>query len=308
MAVMHSRYHETGTVTIDGHTCKKCGRCAEVCPADVLIRTDDCITVSTESPLGCIACGHCMMVCPQSAITVTGRGISPADLLPRPQKNDLPPADSLEALFRSRRSVRFFTDRVVEPALIEKILDTAAAGPMGIPPWDVGCASVLGRRKIQELAAAVISGYEKFLKTFRPFLGLMRPFMRRSTYDQFKYFILPLADIYVTGHHSGRDMLFYNAPALMIFHHSPYSGQVDATIACTQAMLAAETLGLGTTIIGGAPPIMQRNRQLCSQYGIPPGSTPALAMILGYPAVEFRRAVRRRFTHTTIITPENPRR
>jgi hypothetical protein len=54
-------------------------------------------------------------------------------------------------------------------------------------------------------------------------------------------------------------------------------------------------------MIGGAAPILQRNKALCKQLGIPEGNTPAIALIVGYPATRFRRAVRRSFTHVSGI-------
>jgi nitroreductase len=174
----------------------------------------------------------------------------------------------------------------------------AASAPMGIPPWDVGCVTVRGRDRVRELTDEVVKGYERFLRIFRPWvLTAMRPFMRRATYEQFKSFIRPLAQTYVGNHRRGRDVLFWDAPAVLLFHHSPYADTADAMIACTYAMLAAESLGLGTTMIGGAPPILRRNAKLCERLGLPSGNTPSITMILGYPAVKFRRAVRRRFSH-----------
>jgi hypothetical protein len=66
-------------------------------------------------------------------------------------------------------------------------------------------------------------------------------------------------------------------------------------------MLAAESLGLGSTMIGGAAPILQRNKSLCLKPGIPRGSTPEIALILGHPDVTFQRAVRRRFSSAEIV-------
>jgi nitroreductase len=202
----------------------------------------------------------------------------------------------------ARRSVRHFQEREVSSEVLSRIVEMAASGPMGIPPWDVGCVVIRGRDKVQELAAEVIRGYEQFLKVFKPWLlAVMRPFVRRATYEQFRFFIRPLAQTYVDSHRNGQDDLFYDAPAVLIFHHSPYAEAVDAAIACTYAMLAAESLGLGNTIIGGAPPIIQRNKGLCSRLGIPAGNTPCLALIVGYPATHFRRSVRRRFAHVNDV-------
>ena len=239
-----------------------------------------------------------MMVCPEENVTVTGRGISPDDLLPLPPRQDVATADALAALMQSRRSVRRFKDRDVAPELLDRIVEMAASAPMAIPPWDVGCVTVHGREKVRELAAKLIQGYEGFLKIFRPWvLTLMRPFVRRETHDQFRHFIRPLAQEYVRGHREGRDVLFWQAPAVLMFHHSPYAEATDAAIACTYAMLAAESLGLGSTIIGGAPPVLQRNRPLCDSLSIPVGHTPAFALIVGHPATHFKRAVRRHFVH-----------
>jgi len=303
MAIAHSLYCEAGTVSVNRETCTQCGQCARVCPADVLTQVNGSVQVSRESPFGCIACGHCMMVCPGHSITVTGRGLSGDDLRPMPASDQKADADALEALMHTRRSIRHFTDREIDPALLERIVDMAASAPMGIPPWDVGCITVCGREKVQTLADELIKQYQGFLKVCKPWLlRIMRPLMKRVTYEQFSSFIIPLARLYVDAHRQGRDALFYHAPALMLFHHSPYTEIVDATIACTYAMLAAESLRLGTTIIGGAPPILKRNKTLCRDLGIPDGNTPALALILGYPAVRFQRTIRRQFSHTHTVS------
>jgi ferredoxin len=302
MTIVHSMYREPGKVAIDEKACTQCGSCARICPAEVLGMDGGKLQVLDKSLFGCIACGHCMMVCPEGAITVTGRGVSPQDLLPLPGQNERASADTLAALMQARRSVRRFSDLPVDPKLVERVVELAATAPMGIPPWDVGCVSVIGRDEVQRVADEVIKGYEGFLKIFKPWLlAVMRPFVGQAKYDMFSGFVRPLAQMYVGGHHEGRDKLFYDAPALLIFHHSPYADALDAGIACTYAMLAAESLGLGSTIIGGAPPILQRNGALCRRLGIPDANKPSVALILGHPAVRFRKTIHRRFAHVNTI-------
>jgi nitroreductase/NAD-dependent dihydropyrimidine dehydrogenase PreA subunit len=302
MAVIHSRYRDAGVVTIDHTTCTDCGCCAQICPTEVLRLNAGQVGIHTDSPLGCIACGHCMMVCPEQSVTVTGRGLSLADMTPLPPPNERATAEAFAALLHARRSVRRFTDQEVDAALLERIVALAASGPMGIPPWDVGCVVVRGRAEVRHVAAAIIQGYAGFLKVVRPWLlTVLRPFVRKTTYERFHSFIRPLAAMYVGGRRQGRDLLFYDAPAVLVFYHSPYVDLADATIACTYAMLAAEALGLGTTMIGGAAPMLQRNPALCRRLGIPPNHTPAIALILGYPATRFLRAVRRRFLDVTMV-------
>jgi ferredoxin len=297
MAVVHSLYREAGTVRIDEDACSECGQCAEICPSEVLSLEGGRSRIRDDSPLGCIACGHCMMVCPEGSITVTGRGISPEDLRPLPPEGQRANADGLAALLLARRSVRRFKRREVEPQILDRVVEMAASGPMGIPPWDVGCVIVSGRERVRELAGHIVRGYEGLLRIFRPWvLAVMRPLMGRARNEQYRHLIRPLAESYVRAHRLGKDHLFWDAPAVMVFHRSPYADEADATIACTYAMLAAESLGLGSTIIGGAAPVLRRNVELCRKLGVPAGNEPILTLILGYPAAGFKRTVRRRFT------------
>jgi nitroreductase/Pyruvate/2-oxoacid:ferredoxin oxidoreductase delta subunit len=302
MAIVHSTHPESGTVTIDQVACKHCGFCAGICASGVLSMVDGSVDVNTETPFGCIACGHCMMVCPEACVKVSGRGISPDDLLPMPSPESRATADALAALMQSRRSVRRFTEQEVEPELLDRIVQMASTAPMGIPPWDIGCVVVRGRDKVHELSDQVVQGYEGMLKIFKPWvLTAMRPIMKKSMHEQFKSFIVPLAQALVDSRKAGRDILFYDAPAVLIFHRSPYSDAVDAAIACTYAMLAAESLGLGTTMIGAAPPILARNKSLCRKLGVPESNTPAIALIIGYPATDFKHTIRRHFTNVSTV-------
>lgn len=297
MAVVHSQYSETGTVAVDNAACTACGLCVEICPAEALKMEKGRPQVNPDSPFGCIACGHCMMACPEEGIRVAGRGVSPADLHPLPSREEMASAEALAALMAGRRSVRHFTAQEVTPEALERIVAMASSAPMGIPPWDVGVTIVSGSEKVQNLAGEIVKGYEGLLKIFRPWLlTALRPFFGRTTYERFRSFIIPLAEIYVNGRRQGRDLLFYDAPAVLIFSHSPYADAVDASIACTYAMLAAESMGLGTTMIGGAPPIIQRNRKLAASLAIPAGNIPSLALIVGHPAVSFARGISRRFS------------
>jgi len=301
MPVIHSRYREAAQVSIDATRCTRCGACVRTCPADVLLLTETAVKTSPSSYLGCIGCGHCMLVCPQDCIDVNGRDISRSDLRELPDPQTRASVEQLAALLRSRRSMRRFAPRDVEPDLLEQIVELASTAPMGIPPWDIGVVILQDRNRVQQVARQVVEGYRGYLKLFRPWLlALLRPLLGQAKYDMFRHFILPLATSYISAREAGRDTLFWDAPAVLLFHASPYADPIDAAICGTYAMLAAESLGLGSTIIGGAPPILQRNRKLCSELGVPLGNRPVLALIIGYPAVPFRRTLRRRFSSVAL--------
>ena len=65
-------------------------------------------------------------------------------------------------------------------------------------------------------------------------------------------------------------------------------------IAATIAMVAAEALGLGTCILGFPGPLLKQNGKLRKKYGLPEKIQPGMCLVIGHPAVKFRRGVRRR--------------
>ncbi len=58
-------------------------------------------------------------------------------------------------------------------------------------------------------------------------------------------------------------------------------------------MLAAVSLGLGTTIIGMVAPVVENSKELRTRYGIPKDHRVLTSLILGYPKYRFRQGIRR---------------
>jgi nitroreductase len=58
----------------------------------------------------------------------------------------------------------------------------------------------------------------------------------------------------------------------------------------THAMLGAESLGLGSVMIGSGVAIAY-DKALCAKYKVPPGHKIGMILAIGYPAVSFRRGV-----------------
>ncbi len=73
----------------------------------------------------------------------------------------------------------------------------------------------------------------------------------------FRDFIKPLIDVYTGYMKKGENMVTYDAPLALYFYGSPYTDPADPLIAATYAMTAAESLGLGTCMIGGVHPFIQ---------------------------------------------------
>lgn len=283
-------------IEIDAGRCTVCGLCTKVCKGAPLYLENNRICVDYTRFFGCFACGHCVAVCPQGAITVTGRDFSPADILPMPEREALCDYDHLRSLMISRRSIREFLQRPVERGVIDKILEAAATAPMGIPPSNVRVLVFDGPEKVQAFAQDVSGIFKRSRRMLSPFmLRLMRPFIGKENYDMMKTFVAPLVAFLTQTRDAGEDWLFYNAPLAMHFYASSFADPADPLIAATYATLAAESLGLGSCMIGSVAPFLQRAKPMLRKYGIPQKHQPGIVVIFGYPAARFQHVLKRRF-------------
>ena len=102
-------------------------------------------------------------------------------------------------------------------------------------------------------------------------------------------------------HSNGTDRYMYHAPVLMMFHGSRWgiSFEENAHLVCHHAMLAAVSLGLGTTIIGLISPVVDRSKNLRERYGIPKDNRVLTSLILGHPKYKYRQGIRRKLAGVT---------
>lgn len=285
---------EKGVPTVDDTTCTGCGQCVEACPDEVLAFVDAKVTPGPGLFLGCIACGHCVAACPTGSITVTGRGMTAGDAFDLPPASQRATAAQLDALLSARRSIRRFERREIDRATIDRIIEMTATAPMGIPPSDVGVVVFHGAGRVQAFAADACEAFQGmgwFFST--PMLAVMRPFLGRENYQAMREFVKPLLKTLVDERKKGVDSFTYNAPAALLFHHGRMADGADCSIAAIYAMLAAESLGLGSCMLGTTVGL-NNAKPFKAKYGIPARNKIGVALVLGYPAEKFRRGVRRR--------------
>jgi len=285
---------EKGVPTIDQSTCTGCGLCVEVCGDQVLTLENGKVQAGQGEFMGCIACGQCVAACPTGGITVSGRGMTPADAFELPPLAQRSTADQLDILLLARRSIRRFKEQEIDRNTMDRILGMTSTAPMGIPPSDVGVVVFHGREKVQEFAADACDSFQRMAWFFSPaVLTVMRPFIGKEQHMAMRDFVRPLLDMLVKKRAEGIDWFTYDAPAALLFHHGPMADPADCHIAATYAMLAAESFGLGSCMLGTTAGLNYA-KPFKAKYGIPPKNKIGLALVLGYPERKFRKGVRRR--------------
>ena len=304
MAIPTSRTKVNADILVDESKCNGCGLCVEVCK-DFSYQIIGGKVTLTDNPLfGCVGCGHCMAICPSGAIEIRGRELSADDLFRLPPKKESAGYDQVFNLLQSRRSIREFTDQSVDKEILQKILLAASTAPMGIPPSDVNLMVLDSSEKVRKFSEDFCS----FLLNVKWiasdwFLLIMRPFWGKSNDEMFRKFIRPVLDTFTENMGKGTDLVTYDAPLAIYFYGSPFTDPADPLIAATYAMIAGESLGLGTCMLGAIHPFIQYGsaaKKLRDKYGIKYKSREGLFVIFGHPKVKYNKGIRRTFASVDI--------
>lgn len=299
MAIPTSRTKEKASIHINHEKCTGCGQCVAVCSDNSLMLFNGKAVESKSPHFGCIGCGHCMAVCRENAIEIQGRTISPEDLIDLPTRESAASYSEVLSLLQRRRSIRKFKEQPVSREIIQQILRAAATAPMGLPPSDVNVLVFDSKEKNRAFATDYcnyLEGMKWFVSDW--FLTIMRPIWGKSADEMFRGFVKPLFKVYTEGMKQGENLVNYDAPLAMYFYGSAYCDPADPVIAATYAMIAAESLGLGTCMLGGIHPLIQNGkkaRQFRKLHGIKCRSREGLFVIFGYPAVSYRKGIKRTF-------------
>jgi len=279
-------------VEISAEQCNRCGRCVVTCPRRLLVREGDRVKPVDDLSDRCILCGHCVAVCEPGAVRHSAIPTEAAPLSEAVELTD----QQLERFLRRRRSIRRFKPDPVEPAKIDRMLDIARYAPTGKNMQGVHHTVVTGEG-IRQLEVVTAEFYRQLIRRLERPTGrwLVRLYAGAKGLDGL---LKGLPDLKrdVERVDRGEAGYCHAAPVVVLVHGEKLYPTMpeDCSFAAYHLILAAETLGLGSCLIGYITSAAARSQPIRRVVELPPEHHIYSTVAIGYPAERFVRLVPRR--------------
>ena len=283
------------TVSIDYDKCTICGTCVEGCARCFSMEEDKVNILADENT--CVVCGRCISLCPADAITHTEMDM---DNFNKIEKRDFITTDDFFEFLRQRRSHRMFKDKKIPETDMKKLVNIVRYSPTGTNSQMVELMVIQSPDKIKRLSDLSV---EFMVKNGADAAEKAEKLKAEGNTNSKEIEQLEMmafyGDLMKQSSEMGLDPIFYNAPAVMVFHaqEQTFTKKDDCVIASTTMGLLSRTMGLEYTYIGlfegasnGYPKVME-------ELNLPEGNRVYSVIILGYPKMNFMRTVDRKQTN-----------
>ena len=244
-------------ISIDVSKCTRCGMCKNDCPDRVLSVTDKGAEYYGQF---CVKCGHCVAICPQGAVSISGYDDEP-ETITTGQKVD---SDTLLRLIKSRRSMRQFTEKDIPAEVVSQIIEAGRYTPTGGNKQ--GVSYVVIKEKKDECEKIAVS----MLRRVQPEMAATNPYMKNIEIDD--------------------HFLFKGAPVVIVIKSIDL---LDGALAASSMELMSQSLGLGALYSGFFTFAVRQTSELTQMLAVAQGEEVVTTLVLGYPAVEYRRTAQR---------------
>ncbi|MBN2041542.1 MAG: nitroreductase family protein [Spirochaetes bacterium] len=261
---------------VNEQTCVKDGICAEVCPAHIIkFKAGEFPSPIRGAEEICIRCGHCVAACPTGSLS---HSEMPADECPPVRNELLLSYEQAEQFLRSRRSVRVYKDKSVSVDELCKLIELARYAPTGANSQTVEWLVLGSRNELKKLAGITIDWMHWIMENKPEAAAVMN--LEKT----------------IKGWETGKDVIFRNAPAVVIAHAPEADGRafVSGTIALAYLELAATGMGLGCCWAGYFQYAAVSYQPMIDAIGLPEGHVCNGAMMAGYPKYKYYRLPLRR--------------
>ena len=266
-------------------SCVHCGKCAWVCPSNVLRQAGKGEPIQVVSAEDCIACGHCVAACPEQAVR---HDAFPPEKIHALDYALLPTPDQLLELMRARRSNRALTQRPVPHEALRCIVEAADLAPTATNARLLRFTVVTDPEKLRAVADYTIRVFDRLARLLlNPVVKLLVKPFQPELYEKYAPMFLELKEAYARG----EDPILRGAKALLIVHsphHNRFAAE-EANLAYQNASLMAESLGVSQVYMGFVLTALREGRRgsFSRMLGID-GEVFAL-MGLGMPAFRYPR-------------------
>lgn len=254
--------------------CIGCGQCVKEC-------FPHCLTLANGKAHAnnnmCIDCGHCYAVCPTNAICLPEQ--SEDGVIELADSKPVIDSELMLNFIKSRRSIRNYQDKKIQPPVMEHILQAGRFTPTGGNVQDVQYIFV--QDNLETFKKMVWDGLNSVIQN-----------MEQSSSIQERYHLIlkNLCEAYAGG--AGEDRLFFNAPALLIVLSN---SSLNGGLASSNIELMANAKGLGVLYSGFIQMAISASPNACDYLKLQPEQMKS-CMLIGYPNVSFRRTVPRKPT------------
>lgn len=264
-------------ISIDENRCVGCGQCVRDCfPEDILLQGGKAVPKNEK----CFECGHCIAVCPVNAVSLNGYDMSEVEELEE-MGTKLDPQAFLNQM-KSRRSIRQFRDTPVTDQQLEMILEAGRYAPTGGNRQNVAYTVIrkdlpqIREQLIRQLGAAG----KKMLAEGR----------RASFYTDM------WLDMERDYCENAADRLFFNAGTVIAVSSDD---PISAGVASAHMETMIYSLGLGMLYSGFSRFAIESSEEIRKELGIREDYHVHTVLVIGTPAVKFRRTVPRKKADVT---------
>lgn len=278
-------------ISIDQDKCTQCGICALRCP--LCFSSHDGTMKAHADENNCSLCGHCVALCPGDAIV--HHQMDMGNFL---ESGPVPfGTDEFIRFIRERRSHRYFQNKEIPRASLEKLVDLCRYAPTGGNEQTVEIIVVQDPVRRQKLSDLTVDFFVEMGEAAEKILeespsdasGTM---VEKENLQTLAYYKKRLSMARAAGY----DPILYKAPAVFIFH-SPTYGRTpkdNCVIASTTMSLAARTMGLESTYIGLLEMASRMYQPMAQELNLPPRHEVYSVLVMGYPKLKFHKTVDRK--------------
>jgi ferredoxin len=260
---------------VDRDACIRCNACVRDCAFKVLSSDDNGFPAMLH-PEKCMRCQHCFAICPVGAISVDGVKSSDAVAV---KDLELPTANQIANWFKSRRSVRKFSNEDVDPRVLDKVLKLLANSPTGCNARALTFTCYPNRAAVKEFQAAFLKAIEEH---------------RDGSKLLPRWIAIPAIKL----RKGDEDIFFRGASGILIVSSDETAAGVatpvqDVTIACSNFELLANANGIGTCWCGFLKLVQNEVPELLEKVVGIRRTTPFYAILFGKRAVNYMRCTER---------------